>query len=339
MARRPGWWYQLRASKHEALLALDLYNRSTGERRLQAFVVHMQIAWLYLLHARFERDGVDYWYRDRAGRRQRVDGAEFKRWDLARSIRNDYDEWSPVRLNVEFFIGLRNRIEHRYAELLEHLVVGKCQALVLNYEDVLEGYFGTSEGLRDVLRFPLFVGHLTDGAIQAIKDSYTRLPRRLTSYIRDFESGLPEESASDYRYDFRVTLIPQTGAKSEADAAITFVRPEGLTDDQRAQLRDIQAIIRNRLVPTANLGWMRPKDVCRVINEETGLNWSPSSDHARAWRRHRVRPPPGYSTPEETDPRYCAYDTAHADYVYSRAWVEKLVREIREARAVDVDGR
>jgi hypothetical protein len=49
MAPRPKWWHKLQASKQEALLAVDLYNRSGESRRLEAFVVHMQIAWLYLL--------------------------------------------------------------------------------------------------------------------------------------------------------------------------------------------------------------------------------------------------------------------------------------------------
>ena len=64
MARRPHWWHHLQASKQEALLAVDLYNQSRRERRLEAFVVHMHMAWLYLLQARFERDGIDFWYRN-----------------------------------------------------------------------------------------------------------------------------------------------------------------------------------------------------------------------------------------------------------------------------------
>jgi hypothetical protein len=50
----------LQASKNEACLAVDLYNRSSGKRSLEGFVVHKHLAWLYLLHARFEHDGVDF---------------------------------------------------------------------------------------------------------------------------------------------------------------------------------------------------------------------------------------------------------------------------------------
>jgi hypothetical protein len=47
--------YTLQASKSEACLAIDLYNRSSSERSLEGFIVHMNLAWLYLLHARFMR--------------------------------------------------------------------------------------------------------------------------------------------------------------------------------------------------------------------------------------------------------------------------------------------
>jgi hypothetical protein len=67
VAPRPHWWHHLQASKQEALLAVDLYNQSNRRRRLEAFVVHMHMAWLYLLQARFERDGIDFWYRDKPG--------------------------------------------------------------------------------------------------------------------------------------------------------------------------------------------------------------------------------------------------------------------------------
>jgi hypothetical protein len=43
-----------------------------------------------MLHARFERDGADYWHRNQqTGRRVRVDG-EFKTWELARCIHRSF---------------------------------------------------------------------------------------------------------------------------------------------------------------------------------------------------------------------------------------------------------
>jgi Protein of unknown function (DUF3644) len=112
MAPRPRWWHQLQASKHEVLLAVDLYNRVSGERRLEAFIVHMQIGWLYLLQAKFERDGVDYWFRGPGGRRIRGEDGEFRSWSLRKSLAEEFPNPNhPVRRNVVFFIGLRDKVE------------------------------------------------------------------------------------------------------------------------------------------------------------------------------------------------------------------------------------
>ncbi len=48
----------------------------------------------------------------------------------------------------------------------------------------------------------------------------------------------------------------------------------------------------------------------------------------RAWRFFKVRPPAGDSAPERTDEKYCIYDEPHRDYLYSRAYVKRLIREL-----------
>ncbi|MEU4248095.1 DUF3644 domain-containing protein [Amycolatopsis sp. NPDC026612] len=100
------------ASRDEAQLAVRLYNDPAEARSFEGFVVHMHLAWLYLLHGEFTRDSVDfrYWrFHGRARRVERIDG-EPKRWDLATCVRHRWsDEKEPVRANLAFFIGLRKR--------------------------------------------------------------------------------------------------------------------------------------------------------------------------------------------------------------------------------------
>ena len=74
----------LQAAKKEAILAVDLYNRPGADRSLQAFIVHMGIAWLYLAQAILTRDGVDFTYRD--GTRPILVDGDPKTWELARAI-------------------------------------------------------------------------------------------------------------------------------------------------------------------------------------------------------------------------------------------------------------
>jgi hypothetical protein len=106
------------ASRYEASLAVRLYNDATDIRSFEGFVVHLHLAWLYLLHAEFSRDSIDYryryWLRDKPRRLERIDG-EPKQWELARVRKRWPDPRNPVRANLDFFIGLRNKVEHRFA--------------------------------------------------------------------------------------------------------------------------------------------------------------------------------------------------------------------------------
>ncbi len=335
MAPRPRWWHQLQASKKEALLAVDLYNRPGGDRRLEAFVVHMHLAWLYMLQARFERDGIDFWYR-KNGRRVRGKDGEFRTWELATCLKEQLpNENDPVRRNVEFFIGFRNKIEHRYERLLGAVVGGKCQSLILNYEETLTELFGRDEGLAEYLRFPVFLTSLTGGAVDALKKTYKQLPKRLTRFIQEHDAALDEQVTNDYRYDFRVLLIPQTGPKSEADVAMRFVRVDELPEKQRADIEIVQTIVREKQVPVQNVGRFKPSDVSREVENALGIKFTASSDHARAWHYYKVRPPSGDERPERTKAQYCVYDEPHGDYVYTDAWVKHLIKEMSDAKTFE----
>ena len=151
---------------------MDLYNRAASERSLEGFVVHMHMAWLYLHHAKFLRDNVDYRYREPDGWRfARVDG-EIKTWELGRCVQEAFpSDKDPVRANIEFFVKVRNKIEHRYEQLLATALAGKTQAQVLNFEETLTAWFGAKEGLGDGLRFPVFVSSLTPDRWEALTTS------------------------------------------------------------------------------------------------------------------------------------------------------------------------
>jgi hypothetical protein len=332
MARRPKWWHVLQASKHEATLAVDLYNRSTAARSLEGFVVHMHLAWLYLLHARFVRDDIDYRYRKDNGRFERVDG-EVKTWEFARCVRHAYpDQRSAVRCNVEFFIRLRNKIEHRYEQLLAAAVAGKVQAQVLNYEEQLVATFGATESMGDSLRFPVFVSTLTPDAVEALKRTHRQLPAKLNSFIREYDAALPDQVQSDWRYDFRVLLLPQTGPKTEADAVMRFIREEDMTDEQRTARDVVQTIVRTKQVPVQNKGRHKPGAVAIQVQEKLGVRFTISA-HTAAWKHYKVRPESGAARPENTDTRYCLYDEPHNDHVFTDAWIRKLAKDLADPGA------
>ena len=129
MSRPPRWHQMVMTSREEALNAVEFYNRPAGRRSLEAFLVHMHIAWLYVVQAEFLRDGVDYFYRqDKNPKRYvKIDG-ERKTWELDRCVKQRWPDASdPVRNNLELTVRLRNRIEHRHSTGLAVAATGFCQ--------------------------------------------------------------------------------------------------------------------------------------------------------------------------------------------------------------------
>jgi hypothetical protein len=232
---RATWRVLLDGARDEALLAVDLYNAPLQPRRFEGFLVHIHMAWLYLLHAEFRRDGVDYHYRLPNGWFVRIDG-EPKTWELKRSAEQRWAATDPVRKNLELTIGLRNKIEHRYHEATTQVASGYAQALLINFEQELVDQFGERYSLARQLRFPVFVGSITplgEAQIQQLRGS---VPKGTRDFIARFEADLDSSITSDPRYEFRVNLVPKLGAKTEADAALTYVRESDLTEDERRVL-------------------------------------------------------------------------------------------------------
>jgi len=337
MARRHRHWQVLQTAKREALLAVDLYNRPFAHRYLEAHIVHMHLAWLYLAQAIFSRDGVDFRYRHADGRHfKRAPDGDILVWDLARSLAHVFpDANDPVRRNVEFFIQLRNKIEHRHAEVIEAVVAGKIQSNVLNFENKVTEQFGAAEGLSQILRLPIFLSSLTSDATQAIKRAHQLLPVKVRNFIRTYEEEIPEEIRSHPNYELRLYLMPKTSARTDADAAIEFVRATDLTDEQKKALDRAQVIVRDKVVEVSNRNRHKPKAVAAVVENRIPFVFRAATHHVRAWQHFHVRPATGAKDPKTTDPRYCVWDEAHQDYVYFDAWIEKLANELQTAQAFE----
>jgi hypothetical protein len=302
--------YYLGVAKQEALLACDLYNEPRQPRSFELFVVHMEAAWLNLFHAV-----------------QAELGGEEESWDLASVVAAHLpNENDPVRRNIEFFIGLRKKIEHkltaRQLKSLETVVSGKAQAHLRDFDTVLVHEFGGRQSLGDALRFPVFLSSLARNALDVMKDLYRRVPTATRKYIEAFDAQTPEETRNDPAYDFKVYLVPKSGGGTEAELAMEFVRLEDLSPDQREQVQAGTVLIRDRHVEVANVDRLKPSDVVarvRPVWEKFSLYY-----HTLAYRFYKVRPKGGSDHPDATDTRYCFFDVVHRDYTYTQAWVDKL---------------
>lgn len=318
----------LDAARHEAALAIELYNSARQPRSLEAFFIHMHLAWQFLLHAEFEHTGVDYKYRDSSGRIQRVDG-EPRTWELQRCIEQRFDPEDPVRQNLENTVKIRNRVEHRWQRELAIATGGFAQSLVLNFESEICSQFGEQHSMGESLRFPLFVETFTPEGVERIKKALGSLPVGLQQMLASFHTDVDEDIAHDRRYEFRVHLVPQMGPRTDSHMSLNFVREDELSDEQRRALSLLgktgTVIVRERERPVVNSNLMRPNEVARRVNAELPFKFGLYSSFPRMWKYLDVRPIAGSSTPERTDERYCIYDRAHGDYLYTEAYVKKLI--------------
>jgi len=333
------WNPTLRAAKDEAVLAVRLYNDPAEVRAFEGFVMHMHVAWLYLLHARFLRDDIDSRYpdRDRPGKFVRVDG-EFKRWELARCILERWpNEQEAVRKNLEFFVGLRNRIEHRHSRsdvTLALAVGGHAQALLLNFEDETTATFGVEHTLADRLRVPLFIGTFTTDGDQTLKALRDKLPPGLRRFIADFHAGLPEEVTKSPHFDLRLRVVLESVGSGSDALAIQFTRWDDMSVDEKAAAellgRRGQAIVREQTRSVVGHGLHRPGEVERRVAAAIPFVFN-SYHFLRSWQIKGIRPPNGDAHPERTDQRYCVYDELANQYGYTEAWVKWLIKHCSTA--------
>ncbi|MFI7648241.1 DUF3644 domain-containing protein [Micromonospora sp. NPDC049460] len=324
------------ASQAEASLAVRLYNDPAEERSFEGFVVHMHLAWLYLLHAEFTRDGKDFRYRQRGNPRllERVDG-EPKRWELAKCVAERWSNDDPTRRNIEFFIGLRNKIEHRYASKADlSLTValgGYAQALLLNYEEELVGQFGETASLAGMLRFPLFVGSFTDAGEVTLRRLRKGLPAPLRKFIAEYESGLPNNLVHDRRYEFRLRVTNELAPKDPEALAIQYTRYDDMTEEQKATVEELGrkgfVVVREQKRGVVNYELLKPRQVVHEVAQQIPFVFH-MGYFIRAWHKLKVRPKGGSEYPERTDEKYCHYDELHGDYGYTKAFVKKLVRHL-----------
>jgi hypothetical protein len=151
--------HHLECAKDEALLACDLYNERRRKRNLEAFLVHMSMAWNNLLQAILTQQKVSFFHKQQNGRFVRTRDGEKQSWSTRDMLRHlTPGENDPMRKNVEFFIGLRDKVEHRLTpeqqQALREIVAGKSQAYLRNFEALLVTHF-PDDSVASELHLPI----------------------------------------------------------------------------------------------------------------------------------------------------------------------------------------
>lgn len=314
-------------AREAAVLALDIYNRPATTFRTEGFTVMMIIAWTALFHAIFEQENIKYYYFEDDGSPKIVDGDE-KAWELSKCIDTFYGGTAnPIKKNLEFFIGLRNKVEHRYVPAFDPHVAGECQALLLNFDDLLVENFGEYYALRESLTVPLQTVSLrSESQTLAMKKFQGKQYEDLKEYIEIFRSELPNTIYQDPKFSFRVYLIPKIGNhESTSDIAFEFVKYDPSKPSDYAALQKQVALIREKQIPVINPGRFKPSEVARIVAEKISRPFT-VSNHTSAWKYYKIRE--SGECPESCNIKFCQFDQVHRDYIYTQEWIDFLVKKL-----------
>lgn len=216
-------------SKDAALTAVEVFNNPLVKFKSETFIVLMNIAWTYLLHAHYRRAGVEYRYYQQGEARRRfvktADGS-FKYWDLTHCLRaKECPLDRETAMNLFFLIGLRDEITHHMSPVLDHYVSARYQACSLNYNTYVKKLFGTKQGIDQHLAFSIQFQSISRE--QLTSPAEDDLPKNIRTYIARFDNGLTSGELNSDRFAFRMLFIPKlVGKPGQADEVIEFLKAD-----------------------------------------------------------------------------------------------------------------
>lgn len=326
----------LESSIDSALLAVEIYNKPRTPFRVEGFITQMIMAWTRLFHSHFHNTiGSKYYYKNSNGRYQTIDG-EKKSWELKTCITKHGGIPASVKSNLNFFIKLRNKIEHRHIDRDEVgiMIFGECQALLYNYENILIDFFGEEYALNESLSFSIQFSRLRKKSqLEASKKLLSKEIKELKSFIETYRHSLTDDVFNTQEYSIKLIQVPKITNTNRNDLAIEFVNWNSVSETDRENYDKITTIIKDKVVKkeAINPGKRKPSDVIEKVNSEISFVIN-HYDHRCLYCCFQIRPANGndIDDPFDTNINYCHYDEVHDDYVYQDEWAELIINGINK---------
>lgn len=217
-------------SRESALAAVQIFNSPMITFKSEIYIVLMNIAWTYLLHAFYRKQGVEYrYYKQRKKRRvyDRTKSGAYKYWELERCL---IDEKCPLdkdtKNNLRFLINIRHEIEHQMTTKIDSSLSAKFQACCLNYNEYIKTFFGDNLGIDKHLAFSLQFTSISQEQLETLP-TQDKMPSYIKSFIDGFESQLTYDEYNSPKFAYRVLFVAKTAnRKGQADQVIEFVKSD-----------------------------------------------------------------------------------------------------------------
>ena len=322
----------LARAREAALAALRVYNDPGAGFRTEAFILLMIVAWNSLAMALLEHRSISYLELEE-GEPLLVDGRPrvLDTWQLI-NLALDSPAQAAVRWNLDFFLKLRHQVAHRYLPALDPMIVEEAQALLTNFENLISAEFGPHAALGDKLFVPLQLSFFTTSPRrQSEKRALRPLPLDVADFLTAHRRDVPDEVLRSPEYALRIFFVPITANRERsADAVVNFVDPDQVTSELAEQLERIAVVTKPRRVAVASGDLLRPSEVVAEVADRLPFRFTMDT-HTRCWKHFNVRPASSAAEKETTDDRYCFYSPLSRSYGYTRAWVDKIVRDLSNA--------
>ncbi|WP_315744155.1 MULTISPECIES: DUF3644 domain-containing protein [unclassified Bradyrhizobium] len=293
---------ELLIKAREAMIAaVHTFNSAGLTFRAELFIVTAVIAWTYLLHAWFKREGIDYRHTKSQNGQKVVSktpsGAD-KFWELGQCLKHPR---CPVEQgakdNLTFLLELRHEIEHRSTNRIDDAVSAKLQACCINFNDAIKQLFGAQYALER--RLPIALQFVTFSPDQrALLKKASGLPRNVEAMMGEFEERLTAEQQADPRYAFRVFMVGRTANRApSADLAVEIV-PAGSEVAEKFNIA-LKEVEKKKYLPS---------EIVAKIKAE-GWNRFTMDGHTRLWKKLDAKnPAKGYGA-IAVGKTWCWYET------------------------------
>lgn len=325
----------LEKSRDSALLAIETYNKPAIKFRSGGYIVLMVIAWTSLFHAIFYRNKTKPYRRKKGSTRFETKEGDYCYWSLDECLQEYFktDTQNPIRKNLEFFIPLRNKIEHKSLPQIDPDLFAECQAMLLNYDKILEMEFGLEYCIRESLSFSLQLFPSSENLAETIKSNPDA--KKVKAFIEKYRSTLTTNILESGQYSFKAFLLQVANHQSKDALPIQFFRYDQLTEEEKENISKFAVLVKEKEKPVSGKDLLLPakvvKDVQKALGNPKVERYGGRKDkfnldtHTRCWKKYNVRPANGSSNPSATDIRYCIYDEPSGQYRYTKAWVTFLI--------------
>lgn len=252
-----------------ALSAVEMYNKPAVKFKSGGYIVLMCIAWTSLFHAIFIRKNIKPIYKEKdRNRYKKVDG-ELQYWELKTCVSKYFgtETNNPIRKNLEFFIPLRNKLEHKFMPELDPNIFAECQSLLMNFDKIVEKEFGSKYCLREPLSFALQLFPSSRTLAMAVKESHEH--RKIADWIASYRSSISTEILNSGDYSFKAFLIQVANHNSKEALPIQFYAYDKLSDEEKRNVNRIAALVKEKVVlqNVTNADLLNPSQVVELVQK------------------------------------------------------------------------